>query len=150
MSVAQAFAGGFMNLLKVSDHMNTHPVIFRADMTLEAAVDRMAAAGQIGGPVLDEQHKVIGFLSEQDCLARMLLTSYHDEGLAYVTDLMRKDVLTVHQNQGIIELAQLMLGAKPKIYPVVDDNGVLIGVISRTDVLRAIDQELHSHYRKAG
>lgn len=139
-----------MNLLKVSDHMNTHPVTFQADMTLEAAVDRMAAAGHIGGPVLDNQRKVIGFLSEQDCLARMLLTSYHDEGLAYVTDLMRTDVLTVHQNQGIIELAQLMLGAKPKIYPVVDDNGVLIGVISRTDVLRAIDQELHSHYRKAG
>ncbi|MFN3428756.1 MAG: CBS domain-containing protein, partial [Candidatus Sericytochromatia bacterium] len=32
-------------------------------------------------------------------------------------------------------------------YPVVDDNGILVGVISRTDVLRAIDQELHSHYR---
>lgn len=137
-----------MNLLKVSDHMNHHPVTFNQDMTLEAAVDRLAAAGQLGGPVVDENHKVVGFLSEQDCLARMLLSSYHDEGLAYVRDLMRKDVLTVHTNSGIIELAQLMLGIKPKIYPVVDDNGILQGVISRTDVLRAIDQELHSHYRK--
>lgn len=137
-----------MNLLKVSDHMNHHPVTFNQDMTLEAAVDRLAAAVQLGGPVVDENRKVVGFLSEQDCLARMLLSSYHDEGLAYVRDLMRKDVLTVHMNSGIIELAQLMLGMKPKIYPVVDDNGILQGVISRTDVLRAIDQELHSHYRK--
>lgn len=137
-----------MNLLKVSDHMNHHPVTFNQDMTLEAAVDRLTDVAQLGGPVVDTNHKVVGFLSEQDCLSRMLLSSYHDEGLAYVRDLMRKDVLTVHMHSGIIELAQLMLGAKPKIYPVVDDNGVLQGVISRTDVLRAIDQELHSHYRK--
>lgn len=137
-----------MNLLKVSDHMNHHPVTFNQDMTLEAAVDRLTDVAQLGGPVIDANRKVVGFLSEQDCLARMLLSSYHDEGLAYVRDLMRKDVLTVHMHSGIIELAQLMLGAKPKIYPVVDDNGVLQGVISRTDVLRAIDQELHSHYRK--
>lgn len=137
-----------MNLLKVSDHMNHHPVTFNQDMTLEAAVDRLTDVAQLGGPVVDANRKVVGFLSEQDCLARMLLSSYHDEGLAYVRDLMRKDVLTVYMHSGIIELAQLMLGAKPKIYPVVDDNGVLQGVISRTDVLRAIDQELHSHYRK--
>ena len=137
-----------MNLLKVSDHMNRHPVTFNQAMTLEAAVDHLTDVAQIGGPVVDVDRKVVGFLSEQDCLARMLLSSYHDEGLAYVRDLMRKDVLTVHMNSGIIELAQLMLGLKPKIYPVVDDNGVLQGVISRSDVLRAIDQELHSHYRK--
>ncbi len=137
-----------MNLLKVSDHMNRHPVTFHQDMTLEAAVDRLTDAAQLGAPVVDAEHKVIGFLSEQDCLARMLLSSYHDEGLAYVRELMRTEVLTVHMDSGIIELAQLMLGLKPKIYPVVDDNGVLQGIVSRTDVLRAIDQELHSHYRK--
>ena len=105
------------------------------------------AAGQLGGPVIDKHHKVVGFLSEQDCLARMLLSSYHDQVSAHVGDVMRSEVLTVKPNTSIIDLAQQMLGAKPKIYPVVDDNGVLVGVISRTDVLRAIDQELHSHYR---
>jgi predicted transcriptional regulator len=136
-----------MNLLKVSDQMNLHPVTFHAEMTLEAAVDVLTAAGQIGGPVIDQQKKVVGFLSEQDCLARMLLSTYHDQVSAHVKDVMRTDVLTVKAETGIIDLAQQMLGAKPKIYPVIDDNGLLMGVISRTDVLRAIDQELHSHYR---
>lgn len=136
-----------MNLLKVADQMNHHPVTFATDMTLETAVDRLAASGQLGGPVIDKNHKVVGFLSEQDCLARMLLSSYHDQVSAHVSDVMRTEVLTVKPYTGIIDLAQQMLGAKPKIYPVVDDNGVLLGVISRTDVLRAIDQELHSHYR---
>lgn len=142
-----------MNSLKVSDYMKTRPVHLKADMTLEAAVDLLTVAGELGGPVLDERHKVIGFISEQDCLSRMLLTSYHDEGLAYVREVMRPEVLTVHADSSIIELAQKMLGAKPKIYPVVDDVGTLQGVISRSDVLRAISEELHSHYHapaKAG
>lgn len=138
-----------MNSLKVADYMNSRPVYFNTEMTLEAAVDVLTEAGQLGGPVLDVGHKVVGFLSEQDCLSRMLLTSYHDEGLAFVKDVMRSDVLTVHADSSIIELAQQMLGAKPKIYPVVDELGKLQGVISRSDVLRAIDDELHSHYRQA-
>lgn len=136
-----------MNLLKVADQMNHHPVTFHTDMTLEMAVDRLTDARQLGGPVVDQDHKVIGFLSEQDCLSRMLLSSYHDQVSAHVSDVMRTEVLTVKPYTGIIDLAQQMLGAKPKIYPVVDDNGKLLGVISRSDVLRAIDQELHSHYR---
>jgi len=136
-----------MNLLKVADQMNTHPVTFTAEMTLEAAVELLTDAGQLGGPVIDKNKKVVGFLSEQDCLQRMLLSSYHDQVSAHVRDVMRTEVLTVKPYTGIIDLAQQMLGAKPKIYPVIDDNGVLVGVISRTDVLRAIDQELHSHYR---
>ncbi len=136
-----------MNLLKVADQMNLHPVTFTAEMTLETAVDLLTDAGQLGGPVIDKDKKVVGFLSEQDCLQRMLLSSYHDQVSAHVRDVMRTEVLTVKPYTEIIDLAQQMLGAKPKIYPVIDDNGVLVGVISRTDVLRAIDQELHSHYR---
>ena len=43
-----------------------------------------------------------------------------------------------------------MLKAKPKLYPVVDDDGYLLGIITRSDVLAAIDKELHSHYGKVG
>lgn len=137
-----------MDFLKVVDHLNRHPVTFTADMTLEAAVDRLSASGQIGGPVIDSKHQVIGFLSEQDCLSRMLVASYHDQMSAFVSDIMHKDVITVSPDTGIIELAQLMLQQKPKLYPVVDEARHLVGVISRSAVLRAIDQELHSHYRK--
>ena len=137
-----------MDFLKVIDHLNRHPVTFTADMTLEAAVDKLSASCQIGGPVIDAQHKVVGFLSEQDCLSRMLVASYHDQMSAFVSDVMHKEVITVKPDTGIIELAQMMVQQKPKLYPVVDDNQRLIGVISRTNVLKAIDQELHSHYRK--
>lgn len=139
-----------MDLLKVADYMNRHPVTFDADMPVELAVERLIKGQQTGGPVIDGQRKIIGFLSEQDCLARMLMSTYHDQQASRVADVMQTEVLTVKDYDGIIDLAQTMLKAKPKLYPVVDDNGYLLGIITRTDVLAAIDKELHSHYGKVG
>lgn len=138
-----------MDLLKVGDYMNKHPVTFTADMTVELAADRLTISNQTGGPVVDEQNKVIGFLSEQDCLALMLKSTYHDQQVAHVRDIMQTEVLSVKAYDGIIDLAQTMLKLKPKLYPVVDDNNQLLGIISRSHVLAAIDKEMNSHYRKA-
>ncbi|MEE2025573.1 MULTISPECIES: CBS domain-containing protein [Alkalimonas] len=138
-----------MDLLKVGDYMNNHPVTFTADMTVELAADRLTISNQTGGPVVDEHNKVIGFLSEQDCLALMLKSTYHDQQVAHVRDIMQTEVLSVKAYDGIIDLAQTMLKLKPKLYPVVDDNNQLLGIISRSHVLAAIDKEMNSHYRKA-
>lgn len=127
--------------------MNRHPVTFTEEMSVEEAVNKLILAEQLGGPVINKEKKVIGFVSEQDCLSRMLSGTYHLQQSASVKDVMRTEVLTVKSYHGIVDLAQTMLQAKPKVYPVVDDDGYLLGVISRTDVLRAIDLELHSHYK---
>ncbi|MCC5824708.1 CBS domain-containing protein [Alkalimonas sp.] len=138
-----------MDLLKVGDYMNNHPVTFTADMTLELAADRLTISNQTGGPVVDDHNKVIGFLSEQDCLSLMLKSTYHDQQVAHVRDIMQTEVLSVKPYDGIIDLAQMMLKLKPKLYPVVDDNNLLLGIISRSHVLAALDKEMNSHYRKA-
>lgn len=137
-----------MDSLKVADYMNRYPVIFTADMPVEMAVDRLMRARQTGGPVVNCQQKIIGFISEQDCLQRMLMSTYHDQQASRVADVMNAAVLTVKAYDGIIDLAQIMLKAKPKLYPVIDDDGYVLGIITRSDVLAAIDKELHSHYRK--
>ena len=137
-----------MDLLKVADYMHRHPVTFTIDMPVELAVDRLIKGRQAGGPVVDINNKIVGFISEQDCLARMLMSTYHDQQSARVADVMNREVLTVKSYDGIIDLAQMMLKIKPKVYPVVDDDGYLLGIITRSDVLAAIDKELHSHYRQ--
>ncbi len=59
---------------------------------------------------------------------------------------MHADVLTVSPNDSIIELADVMSGQKPKIYPVVED-GRLIGVITRRDVLNAISTQIGNCFK---
>ena len=137
-----------MDLLKVADYMHRHPVTFTVDMPVEMAVALLIKGRQTGGPVVDSNNKIVGFVSEQDCLARMLMSTYHDQQSARVSDVLNAEVLTVKPYDGIIDLAQMMLKTKPKLYPVVDDNGGLLGIITRSDVLAAIDKGLHSHYRR--
>lgn len=137
-----------MESIRVSDYMNKRPVTFRADMTIAEAVERFLHSHQIGGPVIDAHRKVVGFLSEQDCLVKMLESTYLGESHSTVNDLMHAEPLTVQVDHSVLELAQNMSNHKPKLYPVVDREGHLLGIISRSDVLKAIDVHLHSMYEK--
>lgn len=136
-----------MESLKISEYMNRHPVTFTSEMPVAEAVERLLVGRQTGGPVLDSKKKLVGFLSEQDCITQMIESSYYRQQVARVKDIMQPNVLSVKGYDSILEVAQKMLTARPKVYPVVDDDGYLLGSINRTDVLRAIDVQLQDGYR---
>jgi predicted transcriptional regulator len=135
-----------MESLQVKEYMNHYPVTFTKEMVVEEASLRFLKTKQIGGPVIDDNHHLIGFLSESDILAKMLGSIYHNEHTEDVENLMRKEVLSVKPYDSVIELAQMMLTNKPKVYPVVDDDGNLLGTICRNDVLKAIDQHMRTSF----
>jgi CBS-domain-containing membrane protein len=118
-------------------------------MTVAQAVEKLLQSKQTGGPVIDDKNKVIGFLSEQDCLKQMIASSYYREQVAQVKDIMKTDVLAIKSYMSVMELAQKMLLEKPKMYPVVDDDGYLLGSINRSALLHAIDVHLHDGYKQA-
>lgn len=138
-----------MESLSVSDYMNTRPVTFNSEMTVAEAVEKLLHSRQTGGPVVDQQNKVIGFVSEQDCMVRMIESSYYREQVARVKDVMRTEVISIKPYMSVIELAERMNINKPKVYPIVDDDGNLLGTINRTAVLYAIDKQLHDGYRNS-
>ncbi|MDN3555446.1 CBS domain-containing protein [Halomonas maura] len=96
-----------------------------------------------GAPVVDEHDKLIGFISEQDVIGKVLESSYLNEDPPLVRELMRDEVLAVSPTKSITDLAQEMLGAKPKVYPVTE-QGHLVGIVTRRDVLSAILRMRHS------
>jgi CBS domain-containing protein len=87
---------------------------------------------------VDDHNKVVGFVSEQDCLRKLLISSYHCEGSLVVEEFMHSQPLTVHEDDSAVNVAELMVTQKPKIYPVVDDKGILVGLLTREQVLRAL------------
>ncbi|WP_017430106.1 CBS domain-containing protein [Vreelandella jeotgali] len=90
-----------------------------------------------GAPVVDTNDRLVGFISEQDVIGQILDSVYHDGEAPLVEELMRSDVLCVTPGQSIIDLAQQMLGAKPKNYPVVEQEQ-LVGIVTRRDILTAL------------
>ncbi|MBM7036787.1 CBS domain-containing protein [Vibrio ulleungensis] len=136
-----------MHSIKVKEYMDPQAVTFTKTMSLTAALDKVIKSGRMGGPVINEHREVIGFISEQDLLERLVKVLYHSQDTHIVDDCMYRDVLTVSPELPILELAQMMKVNKPKVYPVVD-NGKLVGIISRADVMKAVSNmldEVFSH-----
>lgn len=137
--------GGNMDSIKIKDHMDRRPVLLTANMSLAIAVEQLLASNKNGAPVVDAKGELVGFLSQQDCLAVMLKSSYHCDMTSTVADCMKSPVLTVAPDDSILALAEQMLGAKPKIYPVVS-SGKVIGTINRTNVLSAMNTYMQQCY----
>jgi CBS domain-containing protein len=48
----------------------------------------------------------------------------------------------------VVELAETIIKSRPKNYPVIDEDGKLVGLISRTEVLQAlIDKSIESYHK---
>ncbi len=135
-----------MESLKVKDYMNNRPICFTEQMSVAEAVEKLVNGNQSGGPVLNKNKQVIGFLSEQDCIIRMLESTYYRETVASVGEFMIREVKSVKPYDSVLELAQAMARTRPRIYPVVDDDGILKGIITRHDVMVAIEHHAHEGY----
>lgn len=107
------------------------------EMSITTLAQGLALHRLPGAPVVDRHDNLIGFISEQDVLGRVLDSVYHDDEAPLVRELMRNEVLSVTPAKSITDLAQEMLGAKPKIYPVVEQRR-LVGIVTRRDILVAL------------
>lgn len=135
-----------MESLKVRDYMTLQAVTFRPEMSLSAALEKVMKSSYLGGPVINEKEEVIGFLSGHDLLDKLVKVSYYCQDTHIVSDCMHPDVIAVGPDTSIIELADMMQVGKPKVYPVID-NGKLVGIITRRDVLRAVAKNLDDCFK---
>ncbi|MBK3576439.1 CBS domain-containing protein [Streptomyces sp. MBT65] len=101
-------------------------------------------------PVLDDEERVIGVVSEADLLPK---EAFHDgdpdryselrrlsdltkAGAVTAAELMTAPALTVHADATLARAARTMAQTRTKRLPVVDDQGRLKGIVSRSDLLK--------------
>jgi CBS domain-containing protein len=101
-------------------------------------------------PVLDDERRVIGVVSEADLLPK---EAFHDgdpdryselrrlsdlskTGAVTAGELMTAPALTVHADATLARAARTMALNRAKRLPVVDDQGLLTGIVSRSDLLK--------------
>ena len=137
-----------MNNLRVRDVMNPSVVVVTADCTYEHVVDVITEFGVSGVPVVRDDDRVIGIISEADLLPRL-----HPAGAVpspgesaavggkadarTAGELMTVPPVTVTAGSPVSVAAALMEQHRVKRLPVLDDDtGILIGIVTRRDLLR--------------
>lgn len=115
-----------------------HLVTLRPDQSINEVINIMIEKRISGAPVLDENRKLVGIISEKDCLRIVVDQAYHNLPMnsPIVSDYMTREVKTLSPDSTVVDAATEFLNSAIRRMPVVE-NGVLIGQISRIDILRA-------------
>lgn len=122
----------------VTKYMAKDLITFRPEQDIYEAIDLMLKHKISGAPVLDANGKLIGLLSEKDCLRVMISSAYHNEpvGIRCVADYMTVNVATITPDKDVLDVANMFLSSNYRRFPVVE-NDKLLGQVSRRDILRA-------------
>jgi CBS domain-containing protein len=131
----------------VKDVMTTHVIAVRKNATFKDMAARLREFRVSAFPVLDDDDQVIGVVSGADLLTKEALEfggkpvglRHHREqvkaaGLV-AEDLMTSPPVTISPKDFVSHAARLMYARRVKRLPVVDDDGRLVGIVSRADLL---------------
>ncbi len=140
----------------VGDVMTSDVKTIGSAAPLKEAATVMVNAGISGLPVVDDDRKVIGIITEADFVnaeanrswgkqRRRLLASFLGESeppqAKTVADVMSADPHTIDRGSTVTEAARKMTDLHVKRLPVVTPDGTLEGIISRADVMAAFARD---------
>jgi CBS-domain-containing membrane protein len=132
----------------VKDVMSTHVFAVRDIATFKEIATTLHEQRVSAFPVIDEGNKVTGVVSEADLLTkealegtvpRMLLSLQErvrkQANAVTAADLMTKPPVTIGPDEPVTRAARLMFDRRVKRLPVISEDGTLIGIVTRSDVL---------------
>ena len=112
------------------------PVTINCGKTVSDALAMMSEYHIGGIPVVDEENKLVGIVTNRDL-------RFQRDGNKLIDEVMTKENLIVtHQQTDLEAASQILLEHKIEKLPVVDDNNHLIGLITYKDITKAKDKPM--------
>jgi len=152
--------------MKVSEIMTTEVMTVKRETSVNEVAQLMGAHDISGVPVVDDDHHVVGIITELDLIVRntrmemprfievldwgkipLERPGHAQERLQHMlgtraADIMTEKVETIGPDAAVEDLAELMVKRRVNPVPVVDDNARLIGIVSRADLVDMMAEQL--------
>jgi len=120
------------------DIMSSRLIVAREGMNVEEALKLLVNNKITGLPVVNGNGKMVGIISEYDIIARVgkskTLSAESFKGELPYT----KIVEAVNEDTSLQDILERFISAKCRRLPVLDKGGVLVGIISRRDVMKVL------------
>ena len=141
--------------IKAGDIMTGEVVSVKRETPLREVAKLMAAQGVSGVPVIEEDRRVAGVISEKDFLTRMgarntktfmgvVSKCLKGSGCVALSikaknaeDIMTAPSISVNEDTTLLDITNIFSEKKINRVPVVDLNNHLIGIVSRADIVEA-------------
>jgi PAS domain S-box-containing protein len=126
--------GGNMKLREI---MTINPLVLKPLQTVRTAAGIFTQTKADGAPVVDENNKVIGLLTKNK-IFRVMTQGIEME--TKIEAIMTKNFIAGNPDDELEDLPYLEIG----VLPIIDENGLIIGIISQTDIARAFFDSYHN------
>ena len=114
---------------KVSDYMTKNVITLNPKDTVRDAIRIIEKTGHDGFPVVDNDGRLVGYVSSMDLLKKDLDTK--------ISDVMTKSLYVAREYMDLKDAARVMFRTGHSKLPVVDEKGKIKGIITNTDVIRS-------------
>ncbi|HHF3111093.1 TPA: formate transporter FocA [Vibrio diabolicus] len=152
----------------VKDIMNPKPVTISAETPIAIALDVLLDNNVTSAPVVDIQNRLVGFFSAHDVMVELWCEDYIPVKDQKVVDIMSRDVVAIDAGDRLVDVVEFLCIDKEQLYPTssmgiatrmtslsleeraksikvskpqvlpVLENGQMVGVVTRTEVLKAL------------
>ncbi|MCF7479091.1 formate transporter FocA [Vibrio sp. J2-4] len=152
----------------VKDIMNPKPVTISAETPIAIALDVLLDNNVTSAPVVDVQNRLVGFFSAHDVMVELWCEDYIPVKDQKVVDIMSRDVVAIEAGDRLVDVVEFLCIDKEQLYPTssmgiatrmtslsleeraksikvskpqvlpVLENGQMVGVVTRTEVLKAL------------
>lgn len=128
----------------VSNHMTREVVTVPPTMSIRELGQRFKETDFNSFPVVDKEH-VVGIVSKFDYLAcfeftpARMVPRYDDLMRRTVAGAMTREFIYVGRETKLTRVLQLMIEHRLRSLPIMDEGSRLAGIISREDVIRALE-----------
>ncbi len=133
-----------MSATRVREMMSTSPVTIDAHASVTDAIEVMETSGHTAFPVVDETNDLRGILSRSDVMRA------DPETVTAVSSLAQEDVVTIGVDASVADASRLMVAEGVDHLPVIDGAGRLVGIFTRTDLVRSLQSTLASDEKERG
>ncbi|HHX8501880.1 TPA: formate transporter FocA [Vibrio diabolicus] len=152
----------------VKDIMNPKPVTISAETPIAIALDVLLDNNVTSAPVVDVKNRLVGFFSAHDVMVELWCEDYIPVKDQKVVDIMSRDVVAIDAGDRLVDVVEFLCIDKEQLYPTssmgiatrmtslsleeraksikvskpqvlpVLENGQMVGVVTRTEVLKAL------------
>ncbi len=143
--------------MKVRDIMTKDLTSIEKEISVKELVFILNSSGITSVPVVDDEEKLIGFISESDII-KAALPGYFEllSGIAFIPDMdhlskklaqieddaiekyMQREVVWVYDDDDDLQVADMMIRKNIRNIPVVDHESHLVGVVTRINLMQQL------------